>query len=76
MLGLRTDAEIIRFSDTAKIIDRCKPWDNHLESEAYDNDKINKALRSSNSAAAWDAIINNSKPTADPSCLDVLNAQL
>lgn len=38
-----TDVEITRFNDTAKVLKKCEPWDQHLEDKAYE--KINQALK-------------------------------
>ena len=65
-----TDAEIIRFRDTADLLTGCEPWDNHLEKKAYS--KINEALKEENYQKARQAIVDNAKATADPSCIAVL----
>ena len=35
-----TDAEITRFKDTAEVLEKCEPCDQHLEEKAYE--KINQ----------------------------------
>ena len=30
-----TDAEVTRFRDTADLLERCQPWENHLKEDAY-----------------------------------------
>ena len=65
-----TDAEILRFKGTADLLERCEPWDNHLEEKAYS--KINEALKEQNYEKARQAITDNAKITADPSCITTL----
>jgi len=65
-----TDAEITRFKDTAEILEKCEPWEQHLEDRAYE--KINQALKKENYKKAREAIDKNSKDTANPICITVL----
>ena len=65
-----TDAEILRFKDTSEILEKCDPWDDHLEEKAYE--KINQALKKGNYQKAREAIDKNSKDTANPICITVL----
>ena len=65
-----TDAEITRFKDTAEVLEKCEPWDQHLKEEAYE--KINKALKKENYKKAREVIDKNSKDTANPICITVL----
>jgi hypothetical protein len=62
-----TDSEIIKFKDTADLLGRCEPWDNHLKSDAYS--KINKALKDNDYQKAREFI---SEHATDPSCITVL----
>lgn len=69
-----TDAEITRFSDTAKMLDRCQPWENHLERDAVN--EINKALKKNDYSAARKAVTKHATETADPSCIEILKMAL
>lgn len=69
-----TDAEITRFSDTAKMLDRCQPWENHLERDAVN--EINKALKKNDYSAAREAVTKHATETADPWCIDILKTAL
>ena len=69
-----TDAEISRFSDTAEILDRCKPWENHLKRDGYA--EINKALKKKDYNAARKAVTKHATETADPSCITILKTAL
>jgi hypothetical protein len=65
-----TDAEITRFKDISETLQKCDPWDQHLEEEAYE--KINQALKKENYKKAREAIDKNSKDTANPICITIL----
>ena len=59
-----TDAEITCFKDTANLLDRCQPWENHLKGDAYD--EINRALKKGNYEKAPTAVNEYATQTADP----------
>jgi hypothetical protein len=59
-----TDAEIVRFKDTANLLQSCEPWENHLLDEAYP--KLNKALDRKNYQVARNIISEHQTKTAAP----------
>ena len=69
-----TDAEMIRFGDTAKLLHNCESSDNHLKEKAYS--EINKALKKRNYGLARKAISRHHTETADLSCLTTLQLAL
>lgn len=40
------DKEVTRFKDTADLLNKCEPWENHLHRDSYD--AINRALKKNN----------------------------
>ena len=76
--GRFTDAEVLLFRDSADRLDRCKPWHNHLNGDAYD--EINKALKHRDPIKAYKkaraAVEKHASQTADPSCISELKSPL
>lgn len=70
VLNTFTDAEIVRFKDSADLIRNCEPWENHLKEEAYS--EINKALKKKNYQDAREAISQHETETAAPWCITIL----
>lgn len=69
-----TDAEVTRFKDTSDLLENCRPWENHLKVDAYD--EINRALKHKNYEQARTAVAKHATETADPSCITTLKMAL
>lgn len=69
-----SDSEIIRFKDTAEVLNNCHPWENHLRGDAYD--AINLALRQKDYQKARSAVDKHVTGTEDPHCITILKLAL